>query len=448
MDTITQIQAKEEKTQETNKNGLSVVNIMKSSSAITQSRPIDSSWDFKNNSDKYCTHGFHTYPAMMIPQIANRLIQEFGKGKKTVLDPFMGSGTVLVESSLINDFDKAYGIDINPLALLIAKVKTTPINNNFLEKEYSKLKQQINESAGEKIARPKFSNLEFWFKPKAIKELAVIKKCIDSVKNPDVKDFFKVAFSETVRNVSNTRKNEYKLYRIPQNQLEKFEPNVFREFFDKVRENIYGLNEFEGKKNECKISVLDEDSRYKTSIPADSIDLVVTSPPYGDSKTTVAYGQFSRLALQWLDYDEKKVKAIDKTSLGGINSDKNNVLENSFTLKGILEEIKKRDAKRAKEVLSFYDDFSSCVKELDRVLKKDGVLCFVVGNRTVKQVQIPTDKIIIELFQSIGDYKHDKTIIRNIPSKRLPKANSPSNVKGAVGNTMNHEFIVVLRKRA
>ena len=58
------------------------------------------------------------------------------------------------------------------------------------------------------------------------------------------------------------------------------------------------------------------------------------------------------------------------------------------------------------------------------------------------------DKIIIELFQSIGDYKHDKTIIRNIPSKRLPKANSPSNVKGAVGNTMNHEFIVVLRKRA
>jgi len=252
MDTITQIQAKEEKTQETNKNGLSVVNIMKSGSATTQSRPIDSSWDFKNNSDKYCTHGFHTYPAMMIPQIANRLIQEFGKGKKTVLDPFMGSGTVLVESSLINDFDKAYGIDINPLALLIAKVKTTPINNNFLEKEYSKLKQQINESAGEKIARPKFSNLEFWFKPKAIKELAVIKKCIDSVKNPDVKDFFKVAFSETVRNVSNTRKNEYKLYRIPQNQLEKFEPNVFREFFDKVRENIYGLNEFEGKKNECK----------------------------------------------------------------------------------------------------------------------------------------------------------------------------------------------------
>src|SRR3989338_3364487 len=101
--------------------------------STTVSKVIDNSWDFKGNSKKYCTHGFHTYPAMMIPQVARRSMQEFGEGKKTILDPFMGSGTVLVESCLIDGFERAYGIDINPLALLIAKAKTTPIQSEYLE---------------------------------------------------------------------------------------------------------------------------------------------------------------------------------------------------------------------------------------------------------------------------------------------------------------------------
>lgn len=413
---------------------------------VIGNKAIDSSWDFKNNSDKYCTHGFHTYPAMMIPQVARRLIKEFGQGKKTVLDPFMGSGTVLVESCLINNFEKSYGVDINPLALLITKVKITPINTDYLEEEFSKLKQEISNSKNKAVQTPNFSNLEFWFKSKVIRDLAIVKKCINGVENSNVKDFFKVAFSETTRNVSNTRKNEYKLYRIPQNQLLNFEPHVFREFSEKVRKNICGMKEFLEQKNKCKTLTLDEDSRNRTSIQTNSIDLVVTSPPYGDSKTTVAYGQFSRLGLQWLDYDEEKVKLIDKTSLGGMPSKENNASEASPTLYNILKEIEKVDEDRANEVLSFYNDFVSCTKELDRVLKEDGVLCFVVGNRTVKQIQIPTDKIIIELFQAVGNYKHEQTIIRNIPSKRLPKTNSPTNIKGVIGNTMNHEFIVILRK--
>src|SRR3989344_7506270 len=87
---------------------------------------IDTSWDFRNEFTKFSTHGYHTYPAMMIPQIARRLIRAYGENAKVILDPFMGSGTALLEASLHPQFEKAYGIDINPLALLIAKVKTTP----------------------------------------------------------------------------------------------------------------------------------------------------------------------------------------------------------------------------------------------------------------------------------------------------------------------------------
>ena len=97
-------------------------------------------------------------------------------------------------------------------------------------------------------------------------------------------------------------------------------------------------------------------------------------------------------------------------------------------------------------MLSFYNDFWLCVKNIDKVMKTGSHLCFVVGNRTVKLVNIPTDKIIAEMFQSLGNYSHLQTIDRNIPSKRMPKANSPTNVKGQTASTMNKEHIVVLRK--
>jgi DNA modification methylase len=92
---------------------------------------IDNSWDFKNDDTKLNTHGFHSYPAMMIPQVARRLIETYGLESKVLLDPFMGSGTALVEAKLHDNFEVAYGIDINPLTRLIAKVKTTPIDEIF-----------------------------------------------------------------------------------------------------------------------------------------------------------------------------------------------------------------------------------------------------------------------------------------------------------------------------
>ena len=104
------------------------------------------------------------------------------------------------------------------------------------------------------------------------------------------------------------------------------------------------------------------------------------------------------------------------------------------------------DSKRAKEVLSFYEDFDKCVIQLDRVLSKNGHVCFVVGNRTVKGINIPTDKIMIEMFKSIGEYEHIVTYERKIPNKRMPKLNSPSNKIGEKVTTMCNEFIFILKK--
>lgn len=416
-------------------------------------REEDSSWDFKGADTKYNNHGIHNYPAMMIPQIARRLIKEYGKNAEVLLDPFMGSGTALLEAKLHDNFKEAYGVDINPLALLVAKVKTTPIDEKILWEEYYKIKNHSlkEKNSKSKIETPDFFNIDYWFKPEVKIDLTIIKKNIENISlnnkelETDVKDFFNVVFSNVVRTVSNTRNREYKLYRIKKEELEKYNPDTFSEFEKQAENNIKKMKKFNKEAKTCKINILAEDTRCKTSIPSDHVDIIVTSPPYGDSRTTVAYGQFSRLSLQWLGFEKKKVSSIDKVCLGGIPTKDLAHDLNSPTLKKIMGEITEIDEKRAKDVLSFYNDFYKCIVEIDRVMKKGGFLCFVVGNRTVKGVQIPTDEIIAELFEDKG-YEHHKTIIRNIPSKRLPKRNSPTNIKGKTIATMNHEYIVILEK--
>ncbi len=415
---------------------------------------VDNTWDFKESFTKYSNHGFHTYPAMMIPQIARRLIEMYGLKSKVLLDPFVGSGTALLEAKLHKNFKKAYGIDINPLARLISKVKTTTISPDKLNQEFNQLIQRCTSDIKEinfkekEIEKPDFHNIDFWFKPQVITDLAVIKKNIQKIQDQDIKDFFLVSFSETIRRVSNTRNGEFKLYRMNEIQLAKHNPNTLKEFIKESAENVKSMIEFYSEANKnCAIIVLDEDTRLKTSIGDDEIDLIVTSPPYGDSRTTVAYGQFSRLALQWMDYAKEEVINIDKVSLGGIpTKDLVNSL-GSPSLKEIMHKITEKDPKRARDVLSFYVDFDKCIKELHRVTKQGAFLCFVVGNRTVKGIQIPTDDIIVELFQAKNHYKHHNTFIRNIPNKRMPKQNSPTNITGEKLNTMNEEWIIILEKQ-
>lgn len=416
-------------------------------------KEVDPSWDFRGSDTKYSNHGFHTYPAMMIPQIARRLIETYGKDAKVLLDPFMGSGTAVLEATLHNNFTKAYGIDINPLAILISKVKTAPINFDILSNEYKKLVSKCAEGLNEinlgnaEIETPKFFNIDFWFKPNVIRELTIIKNNIELIEDPKIKNFFYVVFSETVRNVSNTRNSEFKLYRMNEEMLKKHNPNVLGTFKDRALNNLKKMESYETEVNKkCQVKILSEDSRCKTSIKDKEVDFVVTSPPYGDSRTTVAYGQFSRLALQWIGYEKEEVMGIDKESLGGIPSKDLTVTIDSPSLKETIEKISSIDAERARDVLSFYLDFDMCVKELHRVTKEGAFLCFVVGNRTVKGIQIPTDDIIVEMFQLENNYKHHKTIIREIPNKRMPKVNSPSNIKGDYGKTMSQEWIIILEK--
>ena len=409
-------------------------------------RKIDYSWDYRGEKTKSHTHGIHTYPAMFIPQVGRRLLETYSKEGDTICDIFCGSGSALVESRLIGR--NAYGIDLNPLAIFLAKAKTTPINPQKLTKEYIALLDRVEKNKDNEIKRPDFKNIDFWFKDKVIVKLAKLKEAIRAIQDETIQNFLMVAFSETVRYSSNTKTGEFKLVRVKGEKLEKHDPDVIGIFRKHAEKNIAGMTEFyKDVKKDSWTKIIYGDSSKENGIKASSIDCIITSPPYGDSRTTVAYGQFSRLSAQWIDVfeDPNDASGVDNDLLGG-RATKNliHTLSSGY-LKESLEKIAKQDEARAKDVLSFNLGLNECLKQAHRILKPGKYFCLVVGNRLVKQVRIPTDFIIAELAEKIG-FTCEDIIVRNIPGKRMPIKNSPTNIVGALEETMNKESIVVLRK--
>lgn len=408
----------------------------------------DESWDFRNVDTKEYTHCFHTYPAMMIPQIARKLLEKYGTHGGWLLDPYCGTGTSLIEASLFGMH--SVGCDINPLVRLIATAKSTPICLPTLDKTLNILNEvlfQIEFRGGPipEAPVPAVLNLDYWFSEAVINRLAYLRQWISNVTDEKIRNFLRTTFSETVREVSYTRNGEFKLYRMSPKQLQAFKPDVFSVFHKKIARNRRGLAAFLEKRKNVEVAVSSANTvqgERPTPHPPGGYNLVITSPPYGDSHTTVAYGQFSRLAAEWLGFPN--ARKIDKLAMGGYRA--NGVLMDS-PVTAAIEKIKSVDEKRAREVSAFYIDLQRSINLVAQALSPEATICYVVGNRRVKAVTLPTDEFVVAAFAQHG-FKHKTTIIRNIPNKRMPKKNSPSNVAGQTSTTMHQEYIVVCQRKS
>lgn len=479
----------EEVTKMLNSNDIKLIEKLKS-------LPLDY-WDFKGEDVREYTHGIHNYPAMMVYPISRNIIKMVSEIQPVtaLLDPFAGSGTVLVEG-MLKGIKKVSGNDINPLALYLTKVKTTSLDNSSLKKEVKALYKRVEEKLenskdllenidsfivtqlgldlaskdgwGEnapeylrkycsdknfKISVPDFKNLGYWFRPKVILELQLIKDEVQKIENNDIRDFVFIAFSESIRFVSNRRTGEFKMFRMPVDKVRSFNPKTYEEFKKILNRNVDKMTSFNQKLNELdnysNVRIFTNNACTLEDLEDAEYDLIVTSPPYGDSRTTVAYGEYSRLSLQWLnlnDMTEREILNVDKSLMGGKK------FRNGFeytlpsnTLKTSLEKIMDLDVERAGDVYSFYSDLNESIKSISKKTKAGGYQFWVVGNRTVKNEVLLTDVIISEMANEYG-LTYVYTIDRNIPNKAMPTLNSPSNVTGIKASTMTMEHIVVLRK--
>jgi hypothetical protein len=399
-------------------------------------------YDYLGQSYASLYPNLHKYPATMLPQIGIDILKEFNAGKGTLLDPYCGSGSSFA-SGLEYGLSEMYGFDINPLAVLISKVKFTKIDLNKLNKAYSSFRVNLfeflkNERNIEKLSPPHITNIEYWFSKDVINALMVIKYFIDEIKDINIKNFFLVPFSETVRECSYTRNNEFKLFRMKSEDLLNFNPDAISFYFKKWNDvfSLYSHFYFPKLENEIKINV--QHSKFQPR--DDFFDLVLTSPPYGDSRTTVAYGQFSALSNEWLGIDY--ARKIDGMLMGGTKTPQN--ISNGI-IDDYIAQISKIDTKRSQDVSAFYSDLGASIIKVANSVRKGGKAIYVVGNRTVKNVQLPTDQFIAEKFEE-NKFKHLITYERALSNKAMPSRNSPTNEAGKTVNTMLFEYIVVCEK--
>ncbi len=202
------------------------------------------SFDFEGEDTSYLTHAFHPYPAKFPPQLPRALLAKFARPGERVLDPFCGSGTTLVEARLQGVHST--GVDINGLACLLSKVKSTPLSPQALQlvtrtfhtiDEESWLWQMGQASP---VSIPNIEGLDHWFQPNVTRELAFIRKTILSVGNPDAQDFLKIVLSAIIVRVSN-QESDTRFAAIKKNIPDGF---TFKIFLERGRDFLARMMDF------------------------------------------------------------------------------------------------------------------------------------------------------------------------------------------------------------
>lgn len=419
-------------------------------------------WAFRGRADRKQTQGLTQYPAMMVPEMQAVLVKAVATAARdvsSVYDPFAGSGTTLVESMRLGlDFA---GQDINPLAVLFCRTKAGPFHTRRLSRA---VKDVVDWARADRSRRfeADFPGLRKWFSSGAIVELSRIRRAIRRVDHTWCRQVLWTGLAETVRLTSNSRTSTFKLHIRSEEDLEsrKVSPleifeTVVADISERLRDEAGTLREGGHlSKNgyyRGKVDIRLWDSS-KWSPDVGTHDLLVTSPPYGDNTSTVPYGQYSYLPLQWIDLEDigEEVKAdclcsayeIDRRSLGG--SRRNAVeqvrplLKVSASLKKTLSRLGDLPADRQGRVAAFVRDLDASVGAVVGALRPMAYMIWTIGNRCVGGEPVPTDDIVEELLAAKG-VRPVMRIERKIPTKRMATRN-------AIASTMGREAILVFRK--
>ena len=384
-------------------------------------------------------HRIHAYPAMLHPMLIDYLLKNYANDNDIIFDPFCGSGVTLLQSSL--NSHHSIGIDINPLALLIAQAKCIDYDIRQLKSEFEQFLLDINYTTKTDI--PPITNIEYWYKEDVINDLGRIRYIL---KNNDYQylDFFITCFAHICRNQSLTRNGEFKRYRMAVDKVEIFQGDVVNKLYKHIE---MAIKQIETTTKPTVQPTINLDNSEKGIDDNIKYDFVITSPPYGDSRTTVAYGQYSSFGMDWtkdLTRFEQINYTIDNECIGKKGEIDQEIYQNAF-LTDILEKIKDVDVKRSNDVLYFFNGYYKVIKNVIENLNDKGKLAFVVGNRTVKGHQIPMDQITARFFEMLG-LNYNNIFVRDISSKVMPTRNSPTNIPGKTNSTMRHEYIVMFSK--
>ena len=418
----------------------------------------DRKWSFYNvgrSETNAFTHGYHRYPAKFIPHIVREFITRYTSPGDLICDPFGGCGTTLVEAKILGRH--SIGFDINPIAKLITQTKITPIKPKILDNYRKKFLKKYNSASHTKFTHhPK---INYWFDEETLHELDKIYFAIKQVKNYKVRRFFLCAFSHILKNCSRWLMKSIK----PTIDSDKIIPeslDVFLKHFNfmaRKNERFY-TKLIQNKNLKTPVKMYRRDSTKKLPLEPNSVDLIITSPPY---VTSYEYADLHQLSLLWFGDDPNHFKKWHKFShqfndfrkkfIGTTYKKEKNGNFNSIIAQRVVSKLSGIDISSAINVANYFLDMQKAFVEMYRILKSNGKACIVIGNTNLRGVEILNAQVATEQMSNIG-FQKVKFIKREVLNKMITPWRDSKNGKFTSLNNpfkkrvYEFEYIVVMRK--
>ena len=373
------------------------------------------------------THNAFRYPAKFHTPVVKTLIDRYTYKGQTCLDPFCGSGTMLVEA--VASGRNAIGLDVDPLAVFVSRVKTTRISPKRLENSCNKFLQILRKRLledhkmkshlitdfqesdyhrrilEEGLKPPPIPNIDHWFRKSVIVQLARIKSTIiDCTRQDEIRDFLMLCFASIIRKCSNADP-------IPVSGLEvtsymrKIEENgrlidVEKEFEKSLRKMIVGSKEFYLRTSITKkVKVEIQDARHLAGT-AYVADVVITSPPY---QSAVDYYRRHQLEVYWLGLvknQEERMRLIPNY-LGRAGVAKKHLPSRDLPMGAVgadwYERIYARNVRRADDFLHYYWGMREFFNGMFSLLPEGATIVLVVGNNKIHGEELPAAELFHEM---------------------------------------------------
>ena len=361
-----------------------------SDSIVKRLEQVD--WSFAQRSKPLAIEAIHPYPAKFIGDIPRALIKSLPIPAGTaVLDPFCGSGTTLVEAQRARL--SSVGIDLNPIACLIARVKTSPLPEGFAE-----VVQEITSRARNIKALPTSSipNVDHWFKPAIQLAVGALAQIIADPAYLAWLDQLRLALSSILVRVSNQDSDtRYAAVEKGVGRNDVFD--AFCNASSKLRRSLLDRHWTLPLAHVLEANTL-EVSHSEVAI---NIGLVVTSPPYPNA---YEYWLYHKYRMWWLGFDPIAVKEKE------IGARAHFFKKNHHTAE------------------MFVDQMKGTFELIDKVLVKNGFVCFVVGRSKIHGKIINNGDTIYQVATDVG-LKPFSRFEREISATRKSFNLSHANIK-------------------
>ena len=413
--------------------------------------------EFHGEDSSYASHNFHAFAAKFPPQLPAAFIKELTEPGDTVLDPMMGSGTTVLEAAIAGR--KATGYDIDPLAILLCKVKTTKIKDIEKLKTFSAeiilraRKLAVSREAEIEI-ESRFDKktkefLNYWFLASTQRELMALLmafECILINETDAVKNFFQLAFSSIIVTKSGGVTLARDLAHGRPHKVEDKKPkDAIDQFRQRVQKNIKGI-EILKEKELGNVKIKEGDARCLKTQEGESVKLVVTSPPYANA---IDYMRAHKYSLSWFGHPIGDLSQLRATYIG---SERINKEENKDTLpasaEAVVRSLKEEDRKQSEVLKKYFLEMQKVFKEIYRVLKPDSAAVVVVGSSTMRGIDVKTHECLADIAANLQKpFKVAGVVPRRLDrNKRMMPARFGGKSNSMIEQRMHEEFVIGLYK--